>query len=290
LRHFVRPYQNFLYDQRVASIHFVNSKSAQYSKSTDIRKHYFSAKSDLIYSDKIAKFACEAIKKSAGAPLRRLEQIFDHIFVDESQDLAGYDLDLIELLLKSKIQVTLVGDHRQATYSTNSADRHKQYRGADIVKKFQEWGTANLCEIEYQNFSHRCIQPICDFADQFHPSAPKTVSKNENITAHDGIFAVRKSQVVAYADKYSPQTLQYNRTAKKVVGKPINYGAAKGMTFERTLVYPHGKLTKFLETGKLDDAGKELDKIYVAITRAKQSVAFVVDDNTILTGLTFYEF
>ncbi len=69
----------------------------------------------------------------------------------------------------------------------------------------------------------------------------------------------------------------------------MNFGAAKGMTFDRTLIYPHGPLKKFLATGKHADAGKELDKIYVAITRARQSVAFVVNDNAKLAGLTFYE-
>lgn len=288
LRHFVRPYQNCLYDLRVAGIHFVNGQSAPYITADNIRRHYFS-KPELIYSDKISKFACEVIRRADGAPIKRFEQVFSRLFIDESQDLAGYDLELVELLMRSQVQIVLVGDHRQATYTTNSASKNKKYRRAKIVDKFLEWEKADLCELEYHNYSYRCVQAICDFADQFHPGAPKTVSKNSEVTDHDGVFAVRESNVDAYIEKFKPQTLRYNRTTKNVAGRPLNFGAAKGMTFDRTIIYPHGPLKKFLSTGKLADAGKELDKIYVAITRAKQSAAFVVEDNVALASLKFFE-
>ena len=50
------------------------------------------------------------------------------------------------------------------------------------------------------------------------------------------------------------------------------------MTFDRTLIYPHGPLTKFLKTGNIADAGDEIPTLYVAVTRARQSVAFAVPD------------
>ena len=288
LRHFVRPYQNSVYDQRVAGIQFVNGRSAKYVPARDIRRHYFS-KPDHMYVDKVSKFACEVIEHTGGLPLQRFEQIFDRLFIDESQDLAGYDLELIELLLKSGVEITLVGDHRQATYSTNSAAKNTKYGGPNIVLKFQEWEKAGFCGIEYHNYSLRCVQAICDFADQFHPKAPNTESRNTDVTGHDGVFAVRKSQVSAYMEAYNPQPLRYNRTARNIPGKPINYGNAKAMTFDRTLIYPHAPLKKFLETGDLKDAGQEIAKIYVAITRARQSVAFVVEDNSTVLGLKLYE-
>jgi len=193
------------------------------------------------------------------------------------------------MLMRSHVEIVLVGDHRQATYATNSASKNKKYRGAKIIDKFHEWEKAQLCAVEYRNYSHRCVQSICDFADQFHPDAPSTESKNTDITGHDGVFAVRKCDVSAYVEKFKPQTLRYSRATKDVVGSPLNFGAAKGMTFDRTIIYPHGPLKKFLTTGRLADAGKELDKIYVAITRARQSVAFVVEDNAKLASLAFYE-
>ncbi len=277
LRHFVRPYQNHLYDPRVVGINFNRGQSARFAKASDIGRHYFSSQGRL-YLDKVAKFACKLIETTQGLPLRRIEQIFGRLYIDEAQDLSGYDLEFLELLLKSDVDVTLVGDHRQATYTTNDSAKNKKYARAGIVAKFEEWERAGLCEITYLTHSYRCIQPICDFADLFYPGFPKTVSRNNNVTGHDGLFLVGKSEVEAYRSTYGPQTLRYNRSQLEVSGKPMNYGAAKGMTFERTLIYPNGPFLRYLKTGKIEDAGKEIPKLYIAVTRAKQSVAFVVPD------------
>jgi DNA helicase-2/ATP-dependent DNA helicase PcrA len=286
LRHFVRPYQNILYKPRISRIHFNQGVSARYTPATEIARHYFS-QPGMIYRDKVSKFACRVIERTAGLPIRRFEQIFERLYIDESQDLAGSDLELVEYLLHSKIQLIMVGDHRQATYTTNDSKKNKQFARAKIINKFEEWQMAGLCAIEYQTDSHRCIQSICDFADRFYPGSPATKSRNTNTTEHDGVFAVRASDVDAYRRRFNPQPLRYNRTYE-IWGKPINFGNSKGMTFERTLIFPHGPLKKYLASADLKDAGKEIPKLYVAITRARQSVAFVVDDDTLLSGIPLF--
>jgi DNA helicase-2/ATP-dependent DNA helicase PcrA len=289
LRHFVRPYQNSLYkDRRIAKLCFVNSRSAPYSKATNIRAHYI-ARPDEIFSDKVTKFACEAIARTGGLPLRRIEQIFRRIYIDESQDLAGYDLDFIELLMKSKVSVILVADPRQAVYSTNSAARNSPYAGANVAKKFKEWRDAGLCELEYQYLSNRCAQAICDFADEMFPELHRTVSLNETITGHDGVFAVRKSAVGAYMEAFHPQTLRYSRATKNVPGSPINFGKAKGLTFDRCLIFPHKAFEEFTLTGKPMETGLSLAKSYVASTRARQSTAIVIPDNKTPRHIPLYE-
>lgn len=287
LRHFVRPYQNHLYRPRVAHINFHRGQSARGIGAHDIRRHYFS-RDGVIYLDKVSKFACEIIRRTGGLPIRRLEQIFDRLYIDESQDLAGYDLDLVELLLKSTTQIILVGDHRQVTYSTNDSRKNKRFAKVGIVDKFSEWEKRGLCGIEYQTHSHRCVQAICDFADQLYPNFPKTKSLNQERSGHDGVFAVEASQVSTYFAHFAPQTLRYNRTHMGLPGRPINFGNAKGMTFERTLIYPHGPLTKFLKSGDISDAGAEIPKLYVAITRARQGVGFVVPDGFPVTAVQIY--
>jgi DNA helicase II / ATP-dependent DNA helicase PcrA len=152
LRHFIRPYQTQLYKPRVSRLLFVRGQTAR---------------PGMIYLDKVSKFACEIIQQTGGQPIRRFERIFDRLFIDESQDLSGYDLELVEHLLKSGSEITLVGDNRQATYTTNDSRKNKKYARRNIVDKFKEWETAKLCGIEYQTGSRRCVQQICDFADLF---------------------------------------------------------------------------------------------------------------------------
>jgi len=277
LQHFVRPFQNHLYETRVSTINFKRGRTARGVKKDQTNRFFFSSR-DRIRLDKVTDFICELIKKTDGLPIQRFEKIFDHLYIDEAQDLSGYDLELIEILLQSSTRITLIGDHRQATFSTNDNPKNNAYWGPRIVNKFEDWAKADLASIEYQTHSNRCIQAICDYADQFYPDFPKTESRNETVTDHDGIFAVELTQIDAYQDHFNSQPLRYNKRTGDVAGRPMNYGQVKGMTFDRTLIYPHGPLLKYLKTGDLKDAGKELPKLYVAVTRARQSVAFVVPD------------
>jgi len=133
LRELARPYQCFLHDRRIDGIHWVEERSVPYVKQADVSRFYFSG-GKLIYSDKLARFICECNKASTGAVIKRLEQRFDRIYIDEIQDMAGYDFDLIELMLRSRVKLTLVGDHRQATFRTNNAAKNSAYLGIRIIK------------------------------------------------------------------------------------------------------------------------------------------------------------
>lgn len=277
LQHFIRPYQAQLHKTRVSTINFKRGRTARYIKRG--QTSYSFSSPDRLRLDKVTDFACLLIEKTKGLPVDRFLEICDHLYIDEAQDLSGYDLELIEILLLAGLRITLIGDCRQATYTTNDSPKNKAFTGAKIVRKFENWKKAGLLEIEHQAYSFRCIQPICDFADAFHPDFENTESRNSNHSEHDGLFAVRESDVAAYRESYNPQTLRYSRATKDVEGSPLNFGAVKGMTFERTLIYPHGPLKKYLASGELKHAGKEMAKLYVAVTRAKQSVAFVVADD-----------
>jgi len=280
LRHCVRPYQNLLdtHGFRTTGINFIRGRSARGIPATNVRGHYFT-RSGNIHLDKVSKFACNVNQHTDGKPLARIEAIFDRIFIDESQDLAGWDLELVELFLHSNIQTNLVGDHRQATYSTNDSGKNSKYFGVKIIDRFSEWEKADIANIIHHNYSYRCVQAICDLADGFHPVSETTESYNGNTSEHDGAFAVLKKDIPIYLSRYSPQVLRYSRATKNLPGHPMNFGQSKGMTFNRTLIFPHGKLKKYLNTGDINDAGNALSLIYVAITRARQSVGFVVENN-----------
>lgn len=128
LRELARPYRSALHRRRIEGIHWVEGKSVQYVPEVKTDPHYFLSGTH-IYSDKIAKFICACDARTGGAIMRRLRQRFSRIIIDEVQDMAAYDLDVLELILKAGIPVTLVGDHRQAILSTNNSSRHKQFAG-----------------------------------------------------------------------------------------------------------------------------------------------------------------
>jgi DNA helicase-2/ATP-dependent DNA helicase PcrA len=285
----VRPYQNHLYAPRVKHIVFdrVPDNLRKIPKTTTA-KFYFTRNAG-IWRDRVTDFACQIIEKTKGLPISRIEGIFQRIYIDEAQDLSGWDLELVEHLLRSKVKISLIGDHRQATYSTNDNPKNKPYSGKNIIKKFEGWNAAGLVKLDHHAYSHRCNQLICDFADAIFPDCHKTKSFQETTTKHDGLFFVRQSDIAAYMEAFSPQPLRYNRARTVQFGNPFNFGESKGLTFDRTLIYPHAPLQKYLDTGKLSDAGKELAKIYVAVTRAKYSVGFVVPDKFKSAQLPYYQ-
>jgi DNA helicase-2/ATP-dependent DNA helicase PcrA len=249
LAHFIRPYQNHLYDRRVETINF-NSIPMHRQRIPKAKvANYFFSSPNRIWSDRATDFACKLVDVTGGLPINRIQCVFDRIIVDECQDLAGWDLDLVERLLNSSVEVALIGDHRQATFSTNTNSKNKQYAGEKIISKFSEWQKRGLVCIEHQAQSHRCIQEICDFADQLFTDCEPTKSHNEVESGHDGVFMVRERDVSDYFNRFAPQVLRWSK-GTTTIGEPLNFGDSKGMTFDRVLIYPHTKLKNFLRSGK----------------------------------------
>jgi DNA helicase-2/ATP-dependent DNA helicase PcrA len=284
LRELARPYQAALFDGRIAGIFWVEGRSTTFSDATDIRRYYFHDGKQ-IYSDKIARFVCECDEVTNGAVINRLEQRFDRLYIDEIQDMAGWDIEIIELLLNSKIKITLVGDHRQATFRTNNAAKNSAYAGPGIVKKLREWEKAKLCTLRYEVETHRCNQLIADVADSFFPKEPKTVSLNQATTGHDGVFLVARADVAAYVEKYRPQVLRLDVKTDCQGHPALNFGESKGLTFERVLIFPHKLGTKWLTTGDPVHVQKSASKMYVGVSRARHSVAFVHDGAALVKGI-----
>lgn len=265
-----------MHGHRIDGIYWVEGKSVPYIPEANTGAHYF-LDGSRIYSDKIAKFICECDRRSGGAIMRRLGQRFNHIIIDEIQDMAGYDLDLLELILKSGIPITFVGDHRQATFATNNAAKNKAFGGPAIIKMFERWKDAGLATIEYECHTHRCNQAIAALGDGLFPNEPKTVSRNNTLTGHDGVFLVADSNVGEYVNRFSPKILRYSAKTNCAPYDAMNFGESKGLTFERVLICPHGPARSWLASGKIAHVEKSATKMYVAVTRARYSVAFVFD-------------
>ena len=278
LQETTRPYKSALFPglPRVEGVIMpTGGISAQYVAEAQ-KRHYFTTDTN-IYTDKLSKFAVKCNEASGGKVIARLEQIYSHIFIDEVQDLAGYDFDLVRLLLDSNINITTVGDSRQVTYHTNQLPRNAQYKG-----KFEEWVAAQLenglqnTKFEPLDYSHRCVQQICTFSDKLFPGFLATNSKNHTVSGHDGVFLVHPNDIEAYYEQYKPQVLREKRTSNTRNLSAMNMGNSKGMTFNRVLIFPTSPIKTYLSIGDpamLRPISKS--KFYVALTRARQSVAIV---------------
>lgn len=276
LRELIKPYQTCLFGiNQIKGLRFDLIHKSNFIPKKD-KKHYLQ-KSDDLRAETAAELACFINNETDGKPIERLERIYRYIYIDEVQDLAGYDLDLILLLLQSSINVTLVDDEKQASFTTNPRTKNKQMAGKNIWKFFDPHIKSGLVIEEKSLKSSRCNSTICSFANSIYPSETPITSIMTLNTGHDGVYIIYKDDLEKYIDCYHPTILRYN-TKTDCNGYPgYNFGECKGMTFGRILIFPNKMLIKYIVDGTPID---HPEKYYIAITRAKHSVAIVMDSFT----------
>lgn len=297
LQHGVRPFQGGLFEKKITGLILVNSQSGlkyyfkgkpiYFSEEKEFERHYFS-KETKIYSDKISKFVFKCNVNSSGAVIERLCKIYSYIFIDEVQDLAGYDLELLKLLFKASLNTLLVGDPRQGTYSTNSSAKNKKFKKSAIINFFED----DSLGIETDNTSlttnYRCNESICNLSNKLFPDLPTTTSGNTDTTSHDGVFLIKEAEVDEYLKTYNP--VQLREDVRKKVNtnyRVMNFGESKGLSFDRVLIYPTNPILQWVVDNNSELAPTSRSKLYVALTRARFSVGIICEysEDTKIEGI-----
>jgi DNA helicase II / ATP-dependent DNA helicase PcrA len=277
MAHWVRPYLPLQFaDRRLRGLNF-EGDPGRYA--TGERR--FLDPEMRAYKRHLAKLACDVSAASQGAVLDRLRRVYDAIYVDEVQDLNGYDLEILDALMGCELRLDLVGDVRQAIIQTNVQDpKNKQFRGVRIKDWFEKQRAAGRLLVEHQTRTWRSNQAIADFADSIFDSSwgfAPTTSMNNAVTGHDGLFAVAPSHATAYLDEFEPLCLRHSVASGNAVALPYaNIGVAKGLEADRVLIWPTQPMIDFLRAGS-ELAPTSACELYVAATRARASVAFVCD-------------
>ncbi len=299
IEHGAKPYQGKLTEKKINGLFLVNEKSGLkykgkypvYFKENEIDKHYFTADYQ-IYSDKLSKFCVRCNEKSNGYVVERISALFHRIYIDEVQDMAGYDLEFIKLLLQTNSVIKMAGDPRQVTYHTHFSDKYKKYSSGKIQEFIQNECKKINCDIDTETLkgSWRNNKIICDFANSIFPEYPKCESLQTEVTGHDGIFLVKEKDVEQYLKEYCPLQLRYSRTKKVNLNyQTKNFGESKGATHDRVLIYPTQKILDWLFDNKDINSFEVKCKFYVAVTRAKYSVAIVCKNDVNTEVLPIYQ-
>ncbi len=267
LSHGVRPYQVDVLPREgiVRGLNFVGKPPRGASKTT---WQYWIDRRGNVWRDALSAFACEADRASGGLVVGRLEGIYDRIFIDEMQDLVGWDLDFLDLLFRSRIPVTAVGDPRQYSLSTNNSSKNKRFRGDGILDWLQE--RAEPCLRVDKVASQRCHSGICDFASSLFPELPALESdlSAEEHENHFGMHLLSRYEVLEYVERWKPQVLRPSRTHETQGLDAMNIGVSKGSTFDRVLIFPTRSMAAFVE--HKDPARlTQRELLYVALTRAR---------------------
>jgi len=270
----IKPYQTGLTGKRINHIKTVDF-SEQYgqinrNKAGTYLRYINTGRN--VRSNQASELAVLLNERSRGKSIARLEEIYSNIYFDEIQDLAGYDIELLRMLIESSISVVCCGDNKQATFKTHVAKKNKNQTGKNIWEFFRGLEETGLVQIERNLASRRFNWDICCFANAIYPQGEAITTIMEEVTGHDGVFLIEVSDIDLYMDYFTPQILRFDARTK--VNHPcVNFGICKGETFERVLIYPNGPLNDFILKGT---ALGSPEKYYVGVTRPRYSIAFAM--------------
>lgn len=296
ISHGVKPFQGGLFDFSVKGMLLVSGRSGQrgrnqqgqpiYWGEDQFTKHYFDSAHHL-YSDKLAKLVIRCNETSNGNVIDRISRVFRHVFVDEVQDLAGYDLDILSALFRSSARVLLVGDPRQVTYLTHHEAKHGKYANGGLVRFLKENLPKKIpFEIDEETLStsHRNSAVICNLSSKLYPEMnPSAACTCKGCRSKEvdgaGLFIVRRADYAHYIETYRPVQLRDKVTTVGIDERFsfMNFGESKGRGFDRVVILPTQDMLKWISNADQKLAPSTRAKFYVALTRARYSVALVAD-------------
>lgn len=269
-----RPYQlSLLGDIGVINSLNFGGEPFKYAKKSE-RRFYLDKGGD-VYRNRVSALALACNQASAGRVIDRLASIYAEIFIDEMQDLAGHDFDLLDVLLDSPINLHLVGDPRQALYFTDDSVKNKKYKGPEFVAWLQE--RKDTCALEWMHESHRCCQALLDWADRLFPEYQPSVSLHPGSREADGVIVIPREKVLEHVAALRDVAVLRQQKNTDTMGLPaINIGVSKGSTYSHVVLFGSGPMVAYAQ-GKLPlENLKQRGRLYVAVTRARYSVAIVV--------------
>ncbi|MXO66365.1 UvrD-helicase domain-containing protein [Altericroceibacterium endophyticum] len=310
IKHGIKPFQGKLFDWDVDGMLLVSQRSGFrgrnwqgrpiYWGEEDFRRCYFDRR-NRVYSDKLSRLMIRCNDASDGAVIERLSRIYPFVFVDEVQDLAGYDLDILAALFKSPANVVMVGDPRQVTYVTHLETRLKKYRDgriADFIR--EELPRKVTCDIDETSLleSHRNSPAICELSSKLYPNLVATTACGcpgcrQLVPLDAGLVIVRRKDLLRYLDTKRPVQLRWSSTVKiSSTDLPaLTFGRSKGLGFDRVIIYPTKEMMNWLKNAQSPLKPETRAKLYVGLTRARHTVAVVYDpaDGEVVPGFTVFE-
>lgn len=258
---------------------------------------HYSSKDGRLYSDRLPKLVVKIGKTSKKRSYKRISALFPHIYIDEVQDLSGYDLEIVKALFATTSTVTLVGDPRQYVFSTHREAKYKQYKDGNI-RGFIESECSKgkeKCTIDDTtlSISHRNSHLICNFSSLIYKGDyvavhPCTCPECEDLRRDSEIRAITRNE----AERLLLQNnrivqLRYDKTTipLSLRHRVLNMGVSKGLTFDTIIVYPTTDMKNWLKDSTYQLKQTTKAKLYIAITRARRNVYFVFNEKDVLPNL-----
>ena len=205
----------------------------------------------------------------------RIEKYFDAFFVDEVQDFAGHDFNLLMALCRANVRCMFVGDFYQHTYDTSRDGKVNESLHDDYEKYKKRFKDAKMTtDLTTLLKSRRCSKSVCDFISD---------KIGIQIESHSG----NATKVGLTEDPNEVNALYENKDVVKLFLQEHykydcygqNWGASKGLDhFNDVCVVLNPGTLKALKAGTLAAITPGTrNKLYVACSRARGNLTFIPD-------------
>lgn len=288
INHFVRPYLPAKYPER--RVEGFNFHHDPHFRSYGAARHF--DKDGSLSKGGLSSLAASLAEITGGAPYDRLAHIYQEICFDEVQDLTGWDLEILQGLLSSPLTVVLVGDLRQSVYDTNPRDKkNSPYRGLKMIEWFRKQEAAGRLCISESLDNWRSVPEVVALSNSIVPAQwgfGDAVSRQESTHVHRGLFRLTKEDVRTYVQLFDPLTLRWSTNLAQDLEEICRFqtmGKVKGVSIDHVVIFPTAEMIKFLSSGAWSPKDQTVCKLYVAVTRARFSVAFILDPTVVALGL-----
>lgn len=243
-----------------------------YAPKKEVR-HYID-KNGRLFANRISKLLIEF--KIIPELIERLEKFFDFMYIDEVQDFAANDFNLLCEFPKAQINLLLVGDFYQHTFDT-SRDGNIQKSLHDCFFKYQKklHEAGYLIDLKTLSNSYRCSPTVCSFVQENLGIQIQSHRKDQVQLK----FIENEPDIHSIYNNNSIVKLFYQKS-RSYRGNKANWGDTKGLdSFHDVCVVLNSKTLKAFEQNKLDQLPQTTkNKLYVACTRAKGDLYFVPEE------------
>lgn len=240
-------------------------------------ERYYCPGPGVAYRTRLSDLAYLCNEQWGGEVIQRVCDIFGVILVDEAQDFAGYDYDLLLALLNQSREMVIVGDPRQQTYRTGAKAKNKD--NPDIFDFFEK---KTPYEIDGTTLSvtHRCSSAIISLANRLYDEYPPVAPSDDRIRDPRGqVLTVSVSELEEWDPSRKAQAvaLVWNSLTTVPAGfRVMTMGESKGLTLGDVVIFPTGDMKKWIESKPSKLKGQTKARFYVAMTRARGDLYFVV--------------
>lgn len=232
---------------------------------------FYATKSRYLYHNRIARLLeeTEVLEKIN----HRIAKYYDFLFIDEIQDFAGHDFNLLKSIAKSDINQLFVGDFFQHTFDTSrdgnvNSSIHKDYQ--NFAKEFEKSGVK--VDTITLDKSFRCSSNICDFiSSKLGISIESKKKYNTNVievnSEADAEKIIQDDHIVKL---FLKEHYKFDCFSK-------NWGDCKGENhYNDVCVVLNKRTSDLFKKGKLIElAPTSKNKLYVACTRANGNLYLI---------------